>query len=129
MNSSDLNKLLFGISSGEDLQRIIQKETSFYYQLLMEKKGSSFSLKFNEDEEINLDGSAIKILLHEALSGRLSSVQLAYICDCLTLGEKVLFLDEMVEDIVHSIADPEINGGFKSDAELRTIIVNFERNK
>jgi len=117
---------LVGISTGEDLQRIIEKEASFYYQLLMEKKGSSILLKSNEDEEINLDGSAIKILLHETLSGRLSSVKLACICDCLSLGEKVLFHDEMVQSIVFDIADPEINGGFKSDKELKAIIKNCE---
>jgi hypothetical protein len=129
MNSSDLNKLLVGISTGEDLQIIIQKEASFYYQLMMEKKGSSIPLKFNEDEEINLDGLAINTLLHETLSGRLSNVQLAYICDCLTLGEKVFFLDEKVEDMVRSIADPEINGGFKSDTDLKTIIESYKTSK
>lgn len=56
MKSSDLNKLLTGISSGVDLGEIIQKEADFY-QKAMEKKGSSVPLVFNEDEDINLNDS------------------------------------------------------------------------
>ncbi len=110
-----------GVSSSDNLKKIIQEEVSSYSKLL-QKKGSTIPLLFNEDEEIILDNSAVKRLLQETLSGRFSNVDLAYICDCLTLGEKVLINDERTKDIIFEIADPEINGGFKSDFELRDII-------
>jgi len=121
MKASDLNQFIMGVSSSDNLKKIIQEEVSSYSKLL-QKKGSTIPLLFNEDEEIILDNSAVKRLLQETLSGRFSNVDLAYICDCLTLGEKVLINDERTKDIIFEIADPEINGGFKSDFELRDII-------
>ena len=79
----------------------------------------------DEDEEITLDNSAIKKLILETLSGRLSNVDLAYVCDCLPLGEKVDYMDEKAKDIIFEISDPEINGGFKSDLELVKFIEEY----
>ena len=72
-----------------------------------------------------LNDEAIKKLLLEALSGNLSKIHLAYICDCLTLGEKVHFENENLKDLIFEIADPEINGGYKTNSELIRIIENF----
>lgn len=122
MKASDLNNLLNGLSTGDDLKQTVLQEVSLYSEL-MNKKGSSIPLVFDDDEEVVLDNSAVQKLLQETLSGRLSNVDLAYICDCLTLSEKVDFKGEKVQDIVFEIADPEINGGFKSDSEIQKLIV------
>jgi hypothetical protein len=124
MKSSDLNNLFNDLSTGDDLKQAIQGEVTTYREL-MKKRGSSIPLIFDEDEEITLDSSAIKKLILETLSQRLCNVDLAYICDCLTLGEKVDYSDEKAKDIVFEIADPEINGGFKSDWELKNFIEEF----
>jgi hypothetical protein len=121
MKASELISLINGISTGYNLKPAIQGEVASYAELL-KKKGSSIPLIFDEDAEVIIDNSAIQTLLSETLSGRLSNVDLAYICDCLTLGEKVNFPNEKVQDIIFEIADPEINGGFKSDTELEHLI-------
>ena len=121
MKASDLNRLLNGLSTGVYLKQSIHREVSTYSEL-MKKQGSSNPVIFDEDEDIILDSAGIKNLLQETLSGRLSSVDLAYICDCLTLGEKVDYIDESIKEIIFEIADPEINGGFKSDNELKKIL-------
>jgi hypothetical protein len=124
MKASDLNKLLNDLSTGDNLKQAIQGEVASYREL-MKKRGASIPLILDEDQEITLGSSAIKKLILETLSGRLSNVDLAYICDCLTLGEKVYYTNEKAKDIVFEIADPEINGGFKSDLELNQLIVRF----
>ena len=123
MKASDLNKLFIGLATGDNLKQVIQGEVASYEELM--KRGASIPLIFEEDEKITLDSSAIKKLILETLSGRLSNVDLAYVRDCLTLGEKVDYTDEKAKDIVFEIADPEINGGFKSDLELKTFIEEF----
>jgi hypothetical protein len=124
MKASDLNKLLNDLSTGDDLKQAIQGEVTSYREL-MKKRGASIPLIFNEDEEITLGVSEIKKLVLETLSGRLSSIDLAYICDCLTLGEKVDYINEKAKDIVFAIADPEINGRFNSNLELKQFIEEF----
>jgi hypothetical protein len=121
MKSSDLNNLFNGLSTGIDLKQAIRREVTSYRELI-KKRGSSIPLILDEDEEITLNSSAIEKLMQETLSGRLNNVDLAYICDCLTLGEKVDYTDEKAKDIVFEIADPEINGGFKSDLDLNNFI-------
>ncbi len=51
-------------------------------------------------------------------------MNLAYICDCLTVRELVNFENDKVEDLVFAIADPEINGGYQTRRDLESII-NF----
>jgi len=126
MKSSDINQLLSGNFSVRDLQLTINDEVSTY-AILMEKKGSSVPLIFYEDEEIFLNDTNIKILLQETLSGDLSNVHLAYIFDCFTSGEKVRFETEQVKEIIYEIADPEINGGYKSNKQLQDLISNINK--
>ena len=121
MKASDLNLLLHDLSTTDTFKQLIQEEVSSYSKLL-EKKGSNIPLIFDEDEEIILDCFAIRKLLVKTSIGKLTNVDLAYICDCLTLSEKVDFKDEKTRNIVFGIADPEINGGYKSNIELRRLI-------
>jgi hypothetical protein len=104
----------------------IQAEVASYSEL-MKKMGASIPLIFDEDEEITLKSSSITILLQEALSGSLSNVHLAYICDCLTLGQKIDYADEKLQDTIFTIADPEINGGYKTHLELKTLIEGLNK--
>ena len=121
MKASDLNLLLHDLSTTDTFKQLTQEEVSSYSKL-MEKKGSNIPLIFDEDEEIILDRSSIRKLLVKTSLGKLTNVDLAYICDCLTLSEKVDFKDEKTRNIVFGIADPEINGGYKSNIELRRLI-------
>jgi hypothetical protein len=128
MKSSELNGLLNGSFSGEDLHRLIKDEVS-NYSLLMKKKGSTIPLRFYEDEEIFLKNSNFTKLLLGTLSGGLSNIHLAYICDCLSLGEEVHFENEKLKDLVFGIADPEINGGYKKDSEIKEFIADLTNPK
>jgi hypothetical protein len=121
MKSSELNRFLYTGFTGADFKALIENEAASYGQL-MQKMGSSISLIFDEDEDLLLNDASIKKLLQETLSGSLSNVDLAYICDCLTLGERVDYESEEAKNIVFEIADPEINGGYKSDPELNSMI-------
>ena len=124
MKSSDLNQLLKGTSSGGYLQSIINEEV-LSYESLLKKKGSSIPLIFHEDEDIMLDAMSVNKLLQEVITGKLSNVHLAYICDCLTLGERVDFANEKLKDLIFELADPEINGGYKSNPELKEMLDDY----
>jgi hypothetical protein len=121
MNTSDLDNALNGYSSGQVLAEKISNEVE-EYKLLLNKTGSSIPLRFNEDKEIFLSNSSIKKLLKETYEGNLSNVHLAYICDCLTLGERVLFESEVLKEMIFDLADPEINGGFKTPEEIADLL-------
>jgi hypothetical protein len=124
MKSSELNMFLYTSFTGADFKALIENEAASYRKR-MEKKGSSISLIFDEDEELLLNEASIRKLLKETLSGSLSNVDLAYICDCLTLGERVDYDSEEAKNTVFELADPEINGGYKSSEELQRMIDNF----
>ncbi len=121
MKASDLYNSLNGLTSGETLSKLISNEVDTYKSLL-QKKGSSIPLHFNEDKDIALTTSFVRKLLNETQEGNLSNIHLAYICDCLTLGENVTFENEVIKDIIYEIADPEINGGFKNTDEILSLI-------
>lgn len=121
MNTSDLNDTLNGQVSGQALAEKISSDVT-QYALLLKKKGSTIPLNFIEDKEIFLSRSSIGKLFGEVLSGNLSNVDLAYICDCLTLGESVFFETENLKDIIFDLADPEINGGFKKTEEIADLL-------
>jgi len=121
MNSSDLNDTLNGTASVQALADKISSDVT-QYALLLKKNSSCIHLNFIEDKEIHLSNSSVRKLLSEVLSGNLSNIDLAYISDCLTLGETVSFENENLEDIIFALADPEINGGFKKPEEISAIL-------
>jgi len=127
MNSSLINKLIKGQVSGADVQKNIEMEVDDYLRV-MKKVGATINLHFHEDEGILLDTNAVITLLSEVLNGNISSPALAYICDCFTLSERIQFQNELIKDIVFEIADPEINGGYKSKAELKDFLHNLIPN-
>jgi hypothetical protein len=92
------------------------------YGTLIKKMGAGIPLIFNEDEAIAIDHVWLKGLLKEVLTGSLNTMELAYICDCLTLGERVTYSDGKLKDIIFEIADPEINGGFSTISEIEVLI-------
>lgn len=121
MKATDLYGTLNGLIPGEMLSKNIANEVE-EYKFQLQKKGLSIPIKFIEDRAIFLTKSFGKRLLNEAYEGSLSNIHLAYICDCLTLGEKVTFENEVLKDIIYEIADPEINGSFKSAKEILSFI-------
>ena len=120
MKASDLNKLFKGVVDGNELSVLLEAEVNNYHRLL-NKKGSTIPLIFQEDEDILINKNALNRLLKETLEARLSNVELAYICDCLTLGERVNYKDEEVKDIVLDLAGPEINGGHRTLDNIRNL--------
>jgi hypothetical protein len=126
MNTSDLESALNSDSFEQTLADKIHNEVE-KYKLLLKKTGSSIPLRFNEDKGIILKYSSIKKLLRATQEGKLSNVHLAYICDCLTLGERVVFESEEVKEIIFDLADPEINGGFKTPEEIAYLLNNLNK--
>jgi hypothetical protein len=120
MTSGQLNRLLDDKFTVDDFKASIADEVENYGQL-MNKKGSTIDLRFNEDEEITLDKLKFKKLIDFVIAGRLSNIHLAYICDCLTLADK-LTTDEKTNDLIFEIADPEINGGYKDKKTLTDMV-------
>ena len=121
MNSSDLSDFLNLDNKDIAFRSLIEKEVTIY-ATLMRKKGSSIPLIFNEDEQILFYDIYIRTLLQKTISGIISNFDLTYICDCLTLGERISYETEEGKNIIFNIADPEINGGFKSHEELERML-------
>ena len=121
MTSSALNLLITGRISGNDFSALLADEITTYGTLI-KKMGAGIPLIFNEDEAIAIDHVWLKGLLKEVLTGSLNTMELAYICDCLTLGERVTYSDGKLKDIIFEIADPEINGGFSTISEIEVLI-------
>jgi len=126
MNSSDLEKVFSGEIKALALHEKISEEVT-NYSILSQKRGSSIPLYFFEDTDLVLTKKNMIHLINETIAGNLNSIDLAYICDCLTLAEKVNFKDEQVKDIVFEFADPEINGGYKSVENLAEYLSNLRK--
>jgi hypothetical protein len=120
MTSRDLNKLLDDKFTVENFKATIADEVENYGRL-MNKKGSTIDLRLYEDEEITLDKPKFKKLLDFVIAGRLSNNHLSYICDCLTLADK-LTTDEETKDLILEISDPEINGGYMDKETLTDMV-------
>lgn len=127
MKTSELNRLLRGIINGTEFKLSIKNEVEAY-ELMMDKKGTSVPLTFEEDEEITLNNLSVQKLFLETISGNLTNIDLAYISDCLTLSEKVTFEAELARELFFEIADPEINGGYRSNTELEQLISLLKQN-
>lgn len=124
MTSNDINSFLSAQTNSADLKKLIDADVE-NYSTMMKKTGSSIHLNYQDDGEINLDAVKLKRLLNETLTGNLSSTHLAYLCDCFTLSEYINYENEEIQDIVFSIADPEINGGYKSAKEIKEILADL----
>lgn len=117
MKSSDLNAMLYDtISTAIFVENICYEIEQYIKQL--RKEGSAVPMYFNEDVEIILSKSLLTKMLNETLSGGLSKLHLAYISDCLTLGERVSFENEFIREIIFEIADQEIHGQFPVKGEI-----------
>ncbi|KAF5035497.1 hypothetical protein DSECCO2_584940 [anaerobic digester metagenome] len=121
MKSSDLNNFFLGIINAKTLKSSIDADVEKYGASIKEHQ-SIINLNFIEDEKIIFDAAKLTRLLTETVSGVFTPVHLAFICDCLTLSEKITFENEHLKDIVFSFADPEINGGFTSTEQINEII-------
>jgi hypothetical protein len=121
MNSSIINLFIEDRLSGIELYRRIEGEVAEYIAS-MAKLGSTTNLYFSEDETIYIDKCALVKLLSEVLHGNVTPQGLAYMCDCFTLSERIDYQNELIKDSIFEIADPEINGGFKSGSELQEIL-------
>ncbi len=121
MKSSDLNSYLSNKTSVSDLKKCIDLDVENYSNLI-KKKGASIPLNFYDDGAIEIDESNLKKLLLETINEALSNDHLAYICDCLTLADNLLCENKDINNIIHDLADPEINRGYKSKSDLEMIV-------
>ncbi len=121
MTSDDINSFLSAKTNTEDFKKIIDEDVENYVNL-QKKVGSSIHLNFQDTKEINLNNVKLKRLLEETFEGNLTSTHLAYLCDCLTLAENINFESEHIKEVIFSIADPEINGGYMSTKEIEEIL-------
>ncbi len=124
MTSRELNRLLDDKFTVDDFKVSIADEVENYGRL-MNKKGSTIDLRFNEGEEITLDKLKFKKLLDFVIAGQLSNIHLAYICDCLTLADK-LTTDEKIHELIFELADPEINGGYADKKMLTDMVLKIK---
>ncbi|CCG52942.1 Hypothetical protein KQS_04880 [Flavobacterium indicum GPTSA100-9 = DSM 17447] len=124
MISKELNDYLNERITIDIFKNGIRGEVSDYESLL-KKKGATINLYYDDLEKVYLENSTVVKLLEETISGNLTNIELAYICDCLTLAENIEFQNEQVQDIIFKVADPEINGGFKTEKELKSLLANF----
>ena len=120
MKSRDLNRLLDDKFTVDDFKATIADEVENYGQM-MNKKSSTIDLRLHEDEEITLDKFRFKKLLDFIIAGRLSNIHLAYICDCLTLADK-LTTDDETKNLIFEVSDPEINGGYMDKETLTDMV-------
>lgn len=124
MKSSDLRNFLAGKISSAEFINTVSNEISNYTSL-MKKAGSSIPLNLNEDVELMLSKKSIDRLLKEVQFGNLSNIHLAYICDCLTLAERVKYDTDNLQKILFDLADSEINGDYKESDVIANILINL----
>ena len=124
MISKELNDYLNEAITVDVFKNGIRGEVA-NYESLLKKVGSTINLYYDDVENIYLKNHNVVKLLEETIGGKLTNIELAYICDCLTLAENIEFENEQVEEFIFKMADPEINGGFKTEMELKSIVANF----
>ena len=117
MNATDFNLFLGGKISPDKFRALINTQITNYLKQITNKE-TTMDLHFLEDESIHLDALKFKALLNLIVSGELSNVHLAYICDCFAMADKVTFETDQIKEFVFELADPEINGGFRQMKEL-----------
>lgn len=108
VKASNLNLYFSNSISVEYFFESIKTETEDY-MILMAKTGSSIPLNFNEDQAVLIDSDNLRKLIIDITNNNFDLRVLGYICDCLTLGVYVEFLNPMVKEITFDLADPEIN--------------------
>jgi hypothetical protein len=121
MKSSDLNSFFLGNIDVMDIKNSIQQDVENYSRL-MKREGSTIPLNFIDNESVHMNQANLKKLLQETINGKLSNIHLAYICDCLSIAEDFDFENEKILNVINEIADPEINGGYKSIDELNELL-------
>lgn len=117
MTARQLNQFLKGEIEILIFKNSIQQEVS-NYEKLSYKTGSTRNIHLEENEIITISKKGLNHLLKETINHRLSNIELAYICDALTLTENIDYENENLQEIIYELADPEINGGYKTKDEL-----------
>ena len=125
MKASELNLLFAGVETGARLSLSIRPEVDNYVNLL-KKKGASIQIVLHEDEDIVVDQESLTNLLRSVLVGHLSIADLAYICDGLTLCERVDFTCEDIKNMIFDFSDPEINGDFADLGHVKSLLAQWE---
>jgi hypothetical protein len=125
MKSSIINLFLQKKFSLDSFKEAFNSEVEEYERLL-KVTGSTIPLYLEEDEELYISKVGFIHLLEQFNVENLSTAYLAYICDCLSLAEDLRCENEELKEIIFELADPEINGGYKSDGEIKAIILKIQ---
>ncbi len=120
IKSSNLNSYFSNSLSSTAFFHSLNEEVANYINL-MQKKGSTIQLDFDEDQVVLIDNSGLSKLLVDVTKDNYSLAVVSYICDCLTLGEKVEYSNEMIKEITFDLADPEINDSLSKET-IETIL-------
>ena len=110
MKASELNNYFDNVLSLEVFFEKLRPEVSEYISK-MPKRGSSIPIYFEEDQEVNFANIKLRKLLIEISLENYNLNTLAYICDCLTVGEKIHYTDPISTEIIFDLADNEMCAG------------------
>jgi hypothetical protein len=121
VTSTDILSYFEGQISAKEFSDRISDDVLTYSKGLS-KKGSSIPLNFNDDRDILIKSEDLGKILGDILTLNFTPLELAFVCDCFTLSDRVEYFDEDVEELVYGFADPEINGGIKTVNEIKDIL-------
>lgn len=110
MKSSTIKKLFEGLLSYKDFFSMIEHEVN-EYSSLSQKIGSTIPIHLDEDlEKFSVGPKDIESLCFAFLNNEISSYELSYLADALTLSEKITFKNENLIEVLEQLTDPETNG-------------------
>lgn len=109
MHLSALHKMLRNKVNIHEFKKSIQDEV-FEYSKNLKKKGSSASIKIEEDTNLYFGKDDLLQLCYYYLDNNLTAIDISYIADCLTLSDSVAFENDELREFLEEITDPEVNG-------------------
>jgi hypothetical protein len=116
----DLTPEAFLLGAAEDLAERRRLVTT-------PRRGSVVPVRVTEDIDVELSLQDVESLCAFFASGRLGTVDLAYVADALQLSERVIPTDVAVNDYIAEFTDPEINGVF-TPVRAEEIISEIQRH-
>jgi hypothetical protein len=110
MNFESLNLFLIGITPADKFASEIRTEIEDFKKKSKIKGTSRPVYLYGGKEKIEIGRTEVLTICDGFLNDDLSKWHVYYICDALLMSELVFFTDEIVEDAVSIMTDPEING-------------------
>lgn len=109
MKKESLNRFFTGDITASHLTSEISNEVQ-EYSIALKKKGSSSPVYLSGDGLTIITSQNVLKLLDAFHTNALKEIELNYIVDALVLSDELLIESEAVEDVLHSLTDPDVNG-------------------